>query len=370
MPASPTITLTTAVLDRLVTAVPTVTTHNDTLVALSIDWGDGAVEWMTDDGAVTHDYADDGGYTLTASVTDDVGAVALTSARVWLDLPAPTVTVHIGAIGGSTVAATVTTSREVPRLLIDWGDGMREPAVSGDPVMHTYEHGTLSVVRAHLTDTVGRAAESAGVLLCVPVSGDGAFAVAFDPLLPARITVRAADADHLGDPTTSWRVTNGAGWTAGVVGEELVYTLRDADSQLDVEVSTANTAVRNGVLLAANAVPPVASVTVAEIFGQTATLCPLLDDVAGASAGAIIEWGDGTYEVASITDGRAAITHTYAAAGRYWARLIATDGAGTQWPGAPVEITVPQTRGVTYREGRARENLTPTLRLTNTTDPR
>lgn len=121
--------------------------------SLSVAWGDGAVNmhknFKSGSFQLSHQYLDDGQYTLTITVTDDDGGSSSTNALVTVSNSIPVVTVvgdTINEGGMATVSGTITDTGSMDEftLTISWGDGSIEtfypPASSTD---FSYTHNYL-----------------------------------------------------------------------------------------------------------------------------------------------------------------------------------------------------------------------------------
>jgi hypothetical protein len=128
------------------------------------DFGDG--ESMTGTLTPTHSYADDGIYTVTLVVTDELGGVGVDTLLATVANVAP----DLAPIAGQSVTAgewlTLTASYADPgwldthRAVIDWGDGLTETihlaaGLTGFDFAHAYDTAGAYTVTLTLTDDDG-----------------------------------------------------------------------------------------------------------------------------------------------------------------------------------------------------------------------
>ena len=132
-----------------------------TALAVAWDFGDGASASGTL--TPTHTYADDGIYTVTLVVTDDLGGVGMDTLLVTVANVAPALTPIANQRVMAGASLSVTATYNDPGLLdthtavIDWGDGFTEtislPAGSQAlPLQHTYAAAGRYTVTITLTD--------------------------------------------------------------------------------------------------------------------------------------------------------------------------------------------------------------------------
>jgi PKD repeat protein len=144
----------------LVTASTAASSDVDGVIASSsIDFGDGTV---LPGPIATHTYAAPGAYTVTATVTDDLGATASATASVTAINLAPIAALTVSPASGiSPLVVTASTAGSsdpdgsIASSTIDFGDG----AVAAGPVAaHTYAAAGVYTVKATVVDNFGSTA--------------------------------------------------------------------------------------------------------------------------------------------------------------------------------------------------------------------
>jgi PKD repeat protein len=141
------------------------------ITSTTINWGDGSTTSAT---SGSHSYATAGNYTVTATVTDNLGAGASATKSIAVTAnQAPTAKLSVTPATGTapvSVTASTTGSTDVDGTIaattISWGDGTSTTATSGS---HTYSTAGTYSVTAKVTDDRGASSTaSATVTVTAP----------------------------------------------------------------------------------------------------------------------------------------------------------------------------------------------------------
>ncbi len=317
------------------------------------------IEWNFGDGSSasgsltpSHTYAEDGGYTVTLTVTDDDGAVGRNSLTITVNNAAPVVEAgpnQGGAPGGTITLAPATFTdagvEDAHTATIDWGDGTTEPGTV------TQGAGSGSVAGSHVY-----AADGNYTVTVMVIDDDGLFGS--DSFQVNLATANVGPTANAGGPYT---INEGQGVTLDGSGSidpdsgpsPLSYAWDlDGDGQYDdatgvtvtLPIQPDNTSftvglqVSDGLLTATdtatvtvNNVAPAVDAGADQMFneGDTASFSGSFSD-SGSVDTHTIEWnfGDGSVPVS----GTLTPSHTYADNGVYTVTLTVTDkdgGVGT-----------------------------------------
>ncbi|HWR37789.1 MAG TPA: PKD domain-containing protein [Clostridia bacterium] len=188
----------TGIAPVVVSASATASTDADgTIASTQIAWGDGST---TNAASGTHTYSTPGAYTVTATVTDDLGETSKTSATVNIaGNQAPAAKLALSPTAGNapvTVTASTSGSTDVDgsiaSSIINWGDGTSS---AGPSASHTYSTAGTYAVRGTVTDNLGATSSASGTVT-VSAAGENKPPVAKLSLTPARgiapVTVTAS----------------------------------------------------------------------------------------------------------------------------------------------------------------------------------
>jgi PKD repeat protein len=350
-----------------------------TLTSYSWAWGDGTAAGTGV--APTHAYAANGSYTVTLTVTDEIGQVGITSAAVAVAASggsggtAPTASFTFGPpnptvgelVTFNASTSTAGTGHSIVSYLWTFGDG--GPTGSGVSVTHAYTAAATYSVTVRVTDEIGQSTTSAptGVVVGAPQSPTANFT--FSPTSPGRNDQVVFDASSsvqagAGQPIVdvAWNFGDGTAVIhCAAAGPVPPATIADCPGptirisahtftinqtfvvNLVVTDSAGRTGSRNQNVTVALAQPtvsfssspssPVAGNSVN--FNASATTFFPGSQAAAANA---FSWtfGDGTPTV--LTSGPNT-SHTYLAAGTYTAALSVTDNKGRTGT-ASITITV------------------------------
>jgi PKD repeat protein len=301
-----------------------------TIAATTIDFGDGSA--VVNAASASHIYNAGGSYTVTATVTDNLGATATNSAVVVVSsankppiaavsanpsIAYGPVTVNVNAAGSSDPDGTIAST------LLSFGDGTTVSAVSA---AHTYSAAGVYTVTAKVTDNQG-ASSTASTSVTVKAPE----VIVSSPLNGASTTslVRVVASGFSGNPVTAMQIyLDGA----------LAYTVNAASLNTNVVMATGphnlvvkgwDTAGRSfSKLLTINAAnqAPVAALSLSSgsilAGGSVSASAAASSDPDGSIASATINFGDGTSVAA------ASAAHQYKKAGTYTVTATVTDNLG------------------------------------------
>ena len=128
----------------------------------TIDWGDGTglqagtVDQANDTVTVSHVYANDGGYTLTVTVSDGRGGVGQGAATVWVNNVPPTASAggpYSGVVGSPITFSGTASDPGADALTFEWdfeNDGVFDAV--GPTVQHAYTQADVYTVTLQVTD--------------------------------------------------------------------------------------------------------------------------------------------------------------------------------------------------------------------------
>lgn len=226
-----------------------VTVDNGDKGSVLINWGDGtATTTNAGDGTSVskHKFAQNGGYTVTATDTDDATRHASKLVTVPLAPPPPTITAEedTSDVDGMTVAARVDNHGN-GSVTLDWGDGSSDSANAGDGTTvttHAYtDEGTYTVTATDDSDSSLTATRE----VAVPFSGGNnltaTVAEASPPGSPRRKITVTWDNQNQGPVTITFGYSGETPTTAAVSGAmDHTYTA-DGIYNVTVRDSTNNT---------------------------------------------------------------------------------------------------------------------------------
>jgi hypothetical protein len=325
----------------------------DTITQWIINWGDGSTQTVQGHpSTVSHVFADDGAYTISASATDEDGSYdAGTCKTLSVTNVAPSLTLGGGAAvdSGSTYTLSLGASDpgtdSVTGWTINWGDGVVD-TVNGNPstVTHLFSGDTRTVtIAATATDEDGSydsAAKLLGIKGATPlanaggpysVNEEGTMALDGSKSLGLGSLTYEWDLDGdgiFGEIGTGAKRGNETGLTptfsaAGLNGPttyQIAVRVTNQNDQSDTATATIN--IKN--------VVPVLSIS----GGTTATAGKAYTlTLSAAYVGAdpitkwVIKWGDGTSQ--TIKGSPSSVTKIYSTAGARTITATASDADGT-----------------------------------------
>ncbi|HZI58621.1 MAG TPA: PKD domain-containing protein, partial [Verrucomicrobiae bacterium] len=315
-----------------------------TIVASAISFGDGSAEVKST--SASHTYNAAGTFTITATVTDNLGASTSKSATVVVTVPNRPPTAAISATPGSAYApATISASAAgssdpdgtIASSVISFGDGT---SASGLSASHSYSAAGVYTLTATVTDNAC-ASSSASTTVTVKAPEVIVSSPASGASVPFQVHVVASGFSGL--PVTSMQV---------YVDSALVYTV--ASPNLDTTISLASgthtlivkgwdTAGHNfakSLTVTSTNQPPVAALSVNSgsilVGGSIAASATGSSDPDGSIASTVIFFGDGA------TASAVSASHQYKLAGTYTVKATVTDNLGASSTATTTLVVKPQ----------------------------
>ncbi|TMQ35387.1 MAG: DUF4214 domain-containing protein [Planctomycetota bacterium] len=356
----------------------------------SFDWGDGTVyttadgnAFVTTDGAgdVTlsvagHTYADEGTYTVVATLGDDApsgvsisntGTLTATEADTLTGNPMTFSATEGTAFSGAVATFTDTSSGDASDFTaaIDWGDGTTTAGTvsgaQGGPFTvsgsHTYaDEGTFTPQVTLTEDAPGTASATATSQATVDegdvltpagqtitpvesVSFTGNVAT-FSDTNTANTAGDFAATINWGDGTTTAGTVSGGGsftisgsHTYADEGSFTVTSIITDDAPGTASATATGTAAvaETDTLIAAATQPTIATAEATSISGAVAVFTDANSSNVAGDFTAAIDWGDGTTSAGTVTGGAGSFTvsssHTYADEGSFTVKATLTDDA-------------------------------------------
>jgi hypothetical protein len=373
------------------TAQQLATTNNYTVATISdagpsggasdytavVDWGDKSSDAFTDTSVVlvngvltllgTHQYTDQGTFTVTTTITDAGGATATTTCTATVTpaaLTATPTTINAaeGTAANNLTVATFSGTAGGYAATIDWGDGSATTSgtISGTAVKgsHTYAEAGTYNVSVTLTDS----ANNTAVATSTATVADGALSQTTAPLSGVQgqavsgVAATFTDANPngtLGDftATIDWGDGTQAAGTITQTGNS--FTVSGSNTYFEagsyaVQVTVTDqdgatvTATATATIADASLTVSVASLTPtsgAALSGVTvATFTDAYQHGLAADYSATINWGDGTAPTQGTVSGAGGTysvsgNHTYPAGAtttNYTVAVVVTDPGGSQ----------------------------------------
>jgi|GEM_PF-1363301 len=356
----------------------------DTIRAWTINWGDGSLQTINGNpSSVTHVYADNGSYTISATATDEDGTYAAPGVAVTVLNVEPTLAVHGDSTVNERATYTLTLTSSDPgqdtitSWTIKWGDGVTQ-TVNGNPssVSHTYNTPGTYTILAAATDEDGTfgAPEKTVVVndVSIVLGVTGNTSVNEGSIY----TLNLSSSSPFGDRPDSWSINWGDGAVQTLPGTATSATHTYADNgAFSIVVSATThrgtyraTPVSVNVLNVAPTIQLSGDSAATEGSPYTLVLGAITDSGADTVTAWIVHWGDGSSD--TYTSGGAK-THIYAdgpATYTISVSLVDEDGTHPAAGGRTVNVVdVPPTLALSGA-GSANEGSAYVLNL-SATDP-
>ena len=311
------------------------------IVATTIDFGDGSA--TVNAISASHTYSVPGTFSITATVTDNLGATASKSATIVIAKlnVAPTAvisatpaiayapaTINVSAAASSDPDGTIAGS------VISFGDGT---TADGLTASHTYSSAGIYTLAAKVTDNQG-ASSSAGTTVTVKAPE----VVVSSPSNGAAVTsqVHVVASGFSGFPVTTMQVYADSVLVYKVSSASLDTTLTLANGTHNLVVKGWDNSGRNfsrSLTVTATNQPPMAMLGITSrsilVGGSITASSAGSSDPDGSIASAVIAFGDGATTTA------ASASHQYTVAGTYTVTTTVTDNLGAS-SSTSVTVTV------------------------------
>jgi len=325
------------------------TDPDGTIAATKLDFGDGTI---LNAASGSHSYTAAGSYALKATVTDNMGASASTTATITVQAPAnqpPVAKLSVTPSTG-TAALTVTASTSgssdpdgtIASTRIEFGDGTILNAASGT---HVYPVAGTFIVKATVTDNAGSSASASATITVQALANQPPVAkLTVTPTTgTAALTVAASTAGS-SDPDgtiASTKVDFGDGTILNAASGTHVYPSAGSFIVKATVTDNAGASASASVTVTVKAPnqPPIAKLSVTPRSGTAALTVNASttgsSDPDGTIASTKIDFGDGTVLTA------ASGTHVYSVAGSFIVKATVTDNSGAS-ASASATVTVNQ----------------------------
>ncbi len=300
---------------------------------------------------------DDATVTATLTASDGVNAAVTETATITIGNAVPIITSASAPSGSLPSALPVAASAEFSDAgthdthtsTIDWGDGNVESApvaqgagsgsVSG---VHTYASSGTFTITVTVTDDDGDtdSATTSVVINGAPTVGAGGPYVGSEGTAASlHATVTDPEDDTLSVQWTSSVTSADPGTTCTLVGDTTLDPSVDCDDDavLDVTVvidDSVNAAVSDTTTLTFDNVAPVvgdvtATPSIAAEGSSVSVTATFADDGSHDTHTALVDWGDGSFTTATVSEiagaGTATSSHTYATAGSFHITVTVSD---------------------------------------------
>jgi PKD repeat protein len=318
--------------------------QDGSIVASSINFGDGSAT-VSASGAA-HTYTAPGTYTITGTVTDNLGATASKSAAIVIssatNLPPKAVisatpgsayapaTVSVSAAGSSDPDGTIASS------VLSFGDGT---SASGLTASHTFSAAGVYTLTVKVTDNLGASSTASSSVtvkapeVIVSSPADGA-------LLPSQVHVVASG--FSGSAVIAMQIYVDSVIAYSVNSANLDGTVSMTSGPHTLVVKGWDSAGRNFYKQLAVTInkPPVAALTLSSgsilVGGSVAASAAGSTDADGSIASTIISFGDGSTATA------VSASHQYKLAGTYTVQVTVTDNLGASSSTVATVVVKPQ----------------------------
>jgi hypothetical protein len=315
----------------------------DAISSWTINWGDGSIQTINGNpSSVSHVYADNGAYTISATATDEDGTWSANTHQVNVANVPPTLTVTGG--GGTisegssltlNLSATDPGADTISSWTINWGDGHIQ-TINGNPssVSHVYADDDIYNITTSATDEDGTyMGQSTWVTVnnvapTLTLGGSGPVNEG------STYTLTLSAVDPGADTISSWTINWGDGIIQNINGNPSSVTHVYADNgSYTISASAADedgTWLANSRQVAVVNVPPTLSVSGGGTIKEGSRLTLFLsatDPGTDTISSWTINWGDGSIQ--TINGNPSSVSHFYADDGVFSITLSATDEDGT-----------------------------------------
>jgi len=319
------------------------TDPDGSIVSSTINFGDGSA--AVSGPSASHTYNVAGTYTITATVTDNLGATAGKSATIVVSssINQPPIAAISATPGTAYAPATVSVSAAgssdpdgtIASSVLSFGDGT---SASGPAASHKYSSAGVYTLTATVTDNQG-ASSSAGASVTIKAPEVIVTSPAAGAILPSQVHVVASG--FSGNPVMAMQI---------YVDAAMVYSVNSANLDATVNVAGgAHTLVVKGwdnagksfyktISVTINK-PPVAALSLSSgstlVGGSISASAAASSDPDGTIAGAVISFGDGT-SASGIS-----ASHQYKVAGAYTVKATVTDNMGASSTASATVVVKP-----------------------------
>jgi PKD repeat protein len=314
------------------------------IVASTINFGDGSATVQAT--SASHTYGTAGTYTITAAVTDNLGASASKSVTLVIGAPNRPPTAVISATPGSAYApATVSASAAgssdtdgtIASSVISFGDGAM---ANGLTASHSYSAAGVYTVTAKVTDNAG-ASSSASTTVTIKAPEVIVSSPAGGASVPSQVHVVASGFSGL--PVTAMQIYVDSALVYTTVSSNLDTTLPLASGTHTLIVKGWDNAGHNfskSLTVTSTNQPPVAALNVTSgsilAGGSIVASATGSSDPDGSIASTVITFGDGASATA------VSASHQYKLAGTYTVKATVTDNLGASSTATATVVVKPQ----------------------------
>jgi PKD repeat protein len=299
------------------------------IVSSTINFGDGSA--AVSGPSASHTYNVAGTYTITATVTDNLGATASKSAMIVVSSsnqpPIAAISATPGiAYGPATISASAASSHDpdgtIASSVINFGDGT---SASGLTASHKYSSAGVYTLTAKVTDNLG-ASSSASTSVTVKAPEVIVSSPASGAILPSQVHVVASG--FSGNPVTAMQIYLDSVMVYSVGSANLDTTITVASGAHTLLVKGWDNAGRNfskTISVTINK-PPVAALSLSSgsilVGGSITASAAASSDPDGTITSTVISFGDGSSASA------VSASHQYKTAGTYTVKATVTDNMG------------------------------------------
>jgi PKD repeat protein len=319
------------------------TDPDGSIVSSSINFGDGSA--AVSGPSASHTYNAAGTYTITATVTDNLGATASKSATIVVSssINQPPIAAISATPGTAYAPATVSVSAAgssdpdgtIASSVISFGDGT---SASGLTASHKYSSVGVYTLTATVTDNSG-ASSSAGTSVTVKAPEVIVSSPASGAILPQQIHVVASG--FSGNPVTAMQIYVDGAMVYSVSSANLDTTITVAGGAHTLLVKGWDKAGQNfskPLSVTVNK-PPVAALSLSSgsilVGGAISASAAASSDPDGTIASTVISFGDGSSASA------VSASHQYKLAGTYTVKATVTDNMGASSTASATVVVKP-----------------------------